>query len=130
MIKTTPKKKMVLTEHQKEKMKENRATVPSLYSSIDNSMDASMSQFPELNVTRNDSMLRYKAGKKFLSPVSQQTLEKGADPKNFTKLLSPSLSVCLSGCPSLHQKSDWTKIHISGNIIDRVTKLCTQVYLY
>ncbi len=25
-----------------------------------------------------------------------------------------SLSVCLS----LHQKSDWTKIHISGNIID------------
>ncbi len=49
---------MVLTEHQKEKMKENRATVPSLYSSIDNSMDASMSQFPELNVTRNDSMVR------------------------------------------------------------------------
>ena len=33
-----------------------------------------------------------------------------------------SLSVCLSVCLSLLQNSNWTKIHISGYMIDRFTK--------
>ncbi|KAK3108131.1 hypothetical protein FSP39_001720 [Pinctada imbricata] len=45
VIKTPPKKKMVLTEHQKEMFKEKRA-IPALYNSLDASQDVSlMSQF-------------------------------------------------------------------------------------
>ncbi|XP_060601192.1 telomere-associated protein RIF1-like isoform X2 [Ruditapes philippinarum] len=41
LIKHTPKKKMVLTEHQKEVMKE-KSTLPAMYNSLEHSVDASL----------------------------------------------------------------------------------------
>ncbi|XP_041365678.1 telomere-associated protein RIF1-like [Gigantopelta aegis] len=91
VISTTPKRKRVLTDHQKEVLKEKKI-LPTMYSSLDASMDVSlMSQFAGSD-TQQDSQSQTLLTNSVISINSTQSQSEGDDKKGKEEQKQISLS--------------------------------------